>query len=151
MDFILLLLFRICQYIFQNLKERNLYFTIYWFHFQVDHASLCKTLIWEKSLTTHRLHAKNSWLSFIFKKAFRLPSRVTTQTCPKFGTEGLWQVVKQLVYSFICETYFSFRTSKIHPLLSPPYTHNIIVNNIESIKLKVTFLATNCTKILINI
>jgi len=33
----------------------------------------------------------------------------------------------------------------------PPYTHNIIVNNIESIKLKVTFLATNCTKILINI
>ena len=31
-------------------------------------------------------------------------------------------------------------------VLSPPYTHNIIVNNIESIKLQVTFLATNCKK-----
>jgi len=34
----------------------------------------------------------------------------------------------------------------VHGPLSPPYTHNNIVNNIESIKLKVTFLATNCTK-----
>jgi len=35
--------------------------------------------------------------------------------------------------------------------LSPPYTQYIFVNEIESIKLMVTFLATNCTQILINI
>ena len=35
--------------------------------------------------------------------------------------------------------------------LKPPYTHNIIVNNIDTIKLTVYILATNVTKILINI
>jgi len=35
--------------------------------------------------------------------------------------------------------------------ISPPYTHYIIVNNIDSKKLTVTMFATNLTKILINI
>ena len=54
-------------------------------------------------------------------------------------------------HSHVCVIHFVIHFSTLYSsfyfcFLSPPYTHNIIVNNIESIKLKVTFLATNCTK-----
>jgi len=50
-------------------------------------------------------------------------------------------------------TDFTFiALSSVEELIrKPPYTQYIIVNNIDSIKLRVTCFATNCTKILLNI